>query len=222
MKIKAIAVNIAEPCNQNWDLMEHRDTERFCESCQKCVVDFSGYSNSEIIKELNSSKSDICGRLTNRQLAQLNYYLISVPTNKNWMKYLGVLAIGASMFIGEARAANLKEPVEIIHSPSKFTNTPKTASLKKIYGYVFDENKKPVSGIRVVILNTKLAAKTDDNGRYEITLDKNEISKNNLIKIESLKFEGSIKINFSVAKQADIHLQEVYMMMGKIAMTSKN
>lgn len=222
MKTKAIAINIAEPCSQNWDLMEKRKDERFCESCQKCVVDFSTYSNSEIVKILTSSKSNICGRLTNSQLAQLNHYLIAVPTNNNWLKYLGVLAIGASIFIGDASAQVLKKHVAISNSNVKSSDILKTVSPKKIYGYVFDENKKPVAGLRIVVVDTKLFAKTDNNGRYEITLGNNSISKTSVIKVESLKFEGSVKVDLSTSKQANINLQELDMIMGVIALTNKN
>ena len=222
MKTKAIAISITEPCSENWDLMEKRNEGHFCDSCQKCVVDFSTYSNSEIIKVLSSSKNDICGRLTNRQLAQLNYYLISVPTNNNWLKYLGVLAIGASVFAGEASAHVLKHSVAISNSSVKSADISKIVSPKKIYGYVFDENNKPIAGLRIVVVDTKLFAKTDNNGRYEITLGKNSIPRTSLIKVESLKFEGSVKVNLSASKQANINLQELYMIMGKIALTNKN
>lgn len=222
MKTKAIAINIAQPCKQNWDLMEKRNDGHFCESCQKCVIDFSTFSNSEIVKVLSSSKSDICGRMTNRQLAQLNHYLIAVPTNNNWLKYLGVLAIGASVFAGGASAHVLKKPVAISNSTFKPTNILKTVSPKKIYGYVFDDNNKPIAGLRIVVVDTKLFAKTDNNGRYEITLGKNSIPTTSLIKVESLKFEGSVKVNLSASKQANINLQELYMIMGKIALTNKN
>lgn len=222
MKTKAITINIAEPCSQNWDLMDKRNEGRFCESCQKCVVDFSTYSNSEIIKVLRSSKSDICGRISNRQLAQLNHYLIAVPTNTNWLKYLGVLAIGASVFAGGASAQVLKKPVAISNSNVKSSAILKTVSPKKIYGYVFDQNKKPIAGLQIVIVDTKLFAKTDNNGRYEIIIGENSIPKTSLIKVESLKFEGSVRVNLSTSKQANINLQELDMIMGLIALTNKN
>jgi hypothetical protein len=222
MKTKAIAINITNPCSENWDLMEKKNDGNFCESCQKCVVDFSTYSNAEIVKILSSSKSDICGRLTNRQLAQLNHYLIAVPTNHNWLKYLGVLAIGASVFAGDVKANVLKKPEAISSSSVKSADVSKIVSPKKIYGYVFDENNKPIAGLRIVVANTKLFAKTDNNGRYEIILGKNSIPKSSLIKVESLKFEGSVEVNLSASKQANINLQELYMIMGKIALTNKN
>ncbi|TCC92091.1 carboxypeptidase regulatory-like domain-containing protein [Pedobacter frigiditerrae] len=220
MRNKAIAIKIAEPCNQNWELMDSRNDGRFCESCNKCVVDFSNHTNSEIIKFLSSSKNDVCGRLTNTQLNQLNYYSLIKPSNKNWLKYLGVLAIGISMIVSEANAINLKKPIEFANSPLNRKIISKTNQIKMIYGYVYDENQKPISGARVVITNTKLFATTDNNGRYEILLTKNFDTKNNIIKINSLRFEGSLKANYAKEKQADLAVNCVYMIMGKIAMTT--
>jgi hypothetical protein len=220
MRTKAITINIAYPCIQNWDLMENINTERFCETCQKCVIDFSNYSNAEIVKIITSSKNDICGRLTNTQLAQLNHYHILVPAHNNWLKYLGVLAIGTSLLLTEAKATSFKEPIPITNL--KYKTNSKIDLPKKIYGYVFDEHKKPISGIRLVVPNTKFFAQTDKNGRYEIVLNDKFNAINDLIKVESLNFEGSTKINYSAARQADLHLKVVYMIMGKIEISRKN
>lgn len=138
------------------------------------------------------------------------------------MKYLGVLAIGASVFAGDASAQVLKKPVAISNSNVKSSAILKTVSPKKIYGYVFDQNKKPIAGLRIIVVDTKLFAKTDNNGRYEIIIGENSIPKTSLIKVESLKFEGSVRVNLSTSKQANINLQELDMIMGLIALTNKN
>ena len=57
--------------------------------------------------------------------------------------------------------------------------------------------------LRIVVVDTKLSAKTDSNGRYEIILGKNSVPKSSLIKVESLRFEGSVKVNLSSSKQAN-------------------
>ncbi|WP_113653884.1 carboxypeptidase-like regulatory domain-containing protein [Pedobacter namyangjuensis] len=221
MKTKAISVQIAEPCTQNWELMEDRSKGRFCEACQKCVVDFSNHSNAEIVKIIASSNESICGRLSVTQLNQLNYYFIAAPSNKNWLKYLSVLAIGASLFVNEAKAIGISEPIEIVSGSEKAPIDVKPNKLKKIYGYVFDENNKPLAGIRVVIANTKLFSKTDENGRYEIVFKNSLVNENSIIKVESIRFEGSTKLNYLKEKQVDLKLAEVYMIMGKIAMVNK-
>jgi len=222
MKTKAISIKIAEPCNQNWELMDGRNNGRFCESCSKCVIDFSNHTNAEIIKYLSSSKNDVCGRLTNTQLNQLNYYSLIIPSNKNWLKYLSVLAIGVSVLVNDASANSFKEPIEISNFSSSSNKEFKKNSIKVIYGYVYDENKNPISGATVTISNTKLFATTDSNGRYEISLTKNFDIKNNIIKVKSLRFGGELKANYTKEKQPDLTANCVYMIMGKIAMTSKN
>lgn len=88
--------------------MEKRDGLNFCQACNKCVIDFTGYSNAEIIKTLASASSEVCGRLTKNQLAQLNYHLAVVPAGRSWMKYLGVLAIGVSIFAQSPSATAAK------------------------------------------------------------------------------------------------------------------
>lgn len=222
MKTKTISIQIAEPCHQNWETMEDRDKERFCESCQKCVIDFSNHTNAEIVKAISEAKNEVCGRLSVEQLNQLNYYLIAVPSNKNWLKYLGVLAIGASLFVNEAKAIGVKSPVEVTVNKNKSIKDVKPVRLKKIYGYVVDEAGKPMAGMRIVITNTKLFAKTDKAGRYEIVYNTKLDPKNNMIKVESIRFEGATKFNQLKEKQEDLKVAEVYMIMGKIAMVSQH
>ncbi|WP_316765322.1 hypothetical protein [Pedobacter frigiditerrae] len=74
----------------------------------------------------------------------------------------------------------------------------------------------------VSIGNTKLFSTTDVNGRYEISLTKNFDTKNNVINVNSLRFEGSLKANYSIEKQADLTVSCVSMIMGKIAMTTSH
>ncbi|RZK64597.1 MAG: hypothetical protein EOO95_10650, partial [Pedobacter sp.] len=64
MKNSNALVTIAEPCTQNWEEMDQKDGFNFCQACNKCVVDFTGYSNADIIKTLANASTEVCGRLT--------------------------------------------------------------------------------------------------------------------------------------------------------------
>jgi len=193
MKIKAISITIPEPCTQNWDLMEERNGHKFCSSCQKTVTDFTGYSNAEIIKVLSASNSGICGRVTSVQLTQLDYYLIPIPQHSSWMKYLGVLAIGTVLFMESCSKNNVPKKPEIVN---------------KIYGYVIGADHKPIIDYNVKILNTNLYAKTDQNGRYEMLIDKKLDTTNNRLSTGGFDFEGSVTINYLKEKQDTLKLQE--------------
>jgi len=222
MKSIITQITIAEPCSQNWELMEKRDGHNFCTACSKCVIDFSGYSNSEIIKALSNSSSEVCGRLSQSQLNQLNYHLIVTPVNRNWMKYLGVLAIGASIFVQDANASITKPAIGIVNGIDKKANEKKSVKVKKIYGYVIGADKKPKAGIRLVITNTKLFALTDKNGRYEIEIGDSFDTKNNQLSVESIRFSAILNLDYSKEKQDNLVLNKAEpMIMGMIIMTNK-
>lgn len=223
MKTRINEVTIAEPCLQNWDEMDKGEGFNFCKACSKNVIDFSGYTNAEIISVLAGASSSVCGRLSQAQLNQLNHHLSVVPTtNRNWMKYLGVLAIGMSIFVMDVRAENLKAPIEITNSINNRTDDTKTLAPKKIYGYVIGADNKPAAGIRLAIVNTEFFALTDKNGRYEITLDdKFDVSKNKLV-VESLQYHAILTLDFSKVKQNSLKLQKAEsMIMGKIMIAPK-
>ncbi|MEE1944952.1 carboxypeptidase-like regulatory domain-containing protein [Pedobacter sp. KR3-3] len=222
MKAAVVKINIDEPCAQNWELMEKRDSERFCSSCQKCVVDFSAYSNAEIIQVLSNATQEVCGRLTRQQLDQLNYHLVLVPAQSNWMKYLGVLAIGASIFVQNASAAVAKTVPAIESHVKAKGGDPKPLQIKRIYGYVFDEDKKPLAGIKVAVIQTKYVAKTDKDGRYEIKFDHGFDVKNKRMLIGDDQIEiAQFNIDYSKEKQVEVIVTRPSFIMGKIAMPIK-
>lgn len=210
MKNTQAIVTIDKPCAQNWDEMEKKDGFNFCEACNKCVIDFTGYTNAEIIKTLANASSEVCGRLSENQLAQLNYHLAVVPPNRNWMKYLGVLAIGVSIF-GQnlnASAANFPAHTEISSELKGNPDELKPINIKKVSGRIIGADKKPLQGIKLIIPNTKYYALTDKDGRYEIKFAQGIDPKNNIIVVQSLRFAGEIPINFSMEKQRDLLAQE--------------
>jgi len=221
MKATIIEVKIAEPCSQSWAEMENKGENKFCLSCNKTVTDFTSYSNAEIIKILANSSSETCGRLTQTQLNQLNYYFLVAPTNRNWMKYLGVLAIGASVFIQDAKASAPKAPTEISSGINK-SNISEPVAAKKIYGYIFDANRKALAGIRVVLRDTKYFALTDKNGRYEMIFDQGVDIKKTTLVVESTRYAASKQINYTNEKQRDLVLNNMEpMIVGKIMVTRK-
>lgn len=69
MKKRALKLIISEPCHENWSAMSPNNQGRFCDSCAKSVVDFSGYSDSDILKFLVINKDQkTCGRFRASQL----------------------------------------------------------------------------------------------------------------------------------------------------------
>jgi hypothetical protein len=70
MKSKSYKISIPEPCHQNWSGMTPNEKGRFCQACAKTVVDFSTWSDEDILKYLQRSKGGTCGRMSTTQLSR--------------------------------------------------------------------------------------------------------------------------------------------------------
>ena len=60
---KSLSINIPDPCKQAWSDMAPVEDGRFCQHCQKKVVDFSAMTDQEIITVIHKSEGKLCGRL---------------------------------------------------------------------------------------------------------------------------------------------------------------
>lgn len=64
-------VQIPKPCHESWQAMHPQANGRFCDSCCKVVVDFTNFSNQEIVDYLQSKNNErVCGRFKKEQVKQ--------------------------------------------------------------------------------------------------------------------------------------------------------
>lgn len=103
-------INIPTPCSEKWDEMEAQEKGRFCNSCKKTVIDFSGLSDAEIyhlLKEKRQTK--ICGLFKSNQLNKPisinSEYVLKTPMPL-WKKFIAVLFICFSSFITGCQTNN--------------------------------------------------------------------------------------------------------------------
>jgi hypothetical protein len=69
--MKKNRISIENPCHEDWNRMTPETQGRFCNSCEKIVIDFSEMSDSEILQFFNKPKTEkICGRFKSEQLKQ--------------------------------------------------------------------------------------------------------------------------------------------------------
>ncbi|WP_268846181.1 hypothetical protein [Flavobacterium aestivum] len=63
-------ISIPKPCDKNWNSMAPNKDGRFCDSCNKTIIDFTKMNNPEIQKYFveNSSKERICGHFKFNQI----------------------------------------------------------------------------------------------------------------------------------------------------------
>lgn len=66
-------IHIPNPCSENWELMTSQEKGKFCDVCNKCVIDFTQKAPEEIQQIFKDKKEDhLCGRFYNHQLTNSN------------------------------------------------------------------------------------------------------------------------------------------------------
>jgi hypothetical protein len=72
-------LEIPKPCTQEWDEMIPDASGRFCNSCTKSVVDFTGMNSGEIKQYFsNNTGKKICGRFSSNQIDSV---IVRIPEN---------------------------------------------------------------------------------------------------------------------------------------------
>lgn len=88
---------ISNPCSEDWNSMSVDTTGRFCQSCQKSVIDFTSKTDEEIKNFLKGKQGErLCGRFYINQVERIhieidpNLLVSGIPF---WQKFLVVLLI---------------------------------------------------------------------------------------------------------------------------------
>lgn len=212
-------ISIPQPCTQTWVDMDIVDTGRFCQSCQKNVVDFTQLSNGEIIAILSASDK-VCGRFNPVQLNSLNAGINIARTPRfSWKR----LSLAAAAFIGflsfSKVEANAKPAVE--HHPVLFKEqvnsiTDTVKEFRVITGSVTDSLKLPLPGVRIAVKGTKLITTTDQSGRFSLKVPASPISTG------VIGYIGFITQEFKIDHQVNDYsfvLKEDNKMMGEVVIT---
>jgi hypothetical protein len=153
---KHIQLIIAEPCHEDWDKMTDTDKGKFCVSCKKQVVDFTGMTDSQLAvffkKPVGGST---CGRFFSDQLEKQ----IPIPRKRiPWLTYFFQFMLPLFLTSLKLNAQKRKVSVKIIQEdkPSQINNcnlimlgSYSSSEIlpdqkTKIKGKVFNEDGKPI------------------------------------------------------------------------------
>ena len=154
---------------------------RFCQNCQKQVLDLTNMSNEDIYQLFKNKEGKICGRisekqlLTNFQSAQPNYF-------QKWRKalYLLPLMIGVGKMAAQNQGDTLNKPFF-----EQRVNFQKNQGEKKdqkpeknrlianrsfIAGYIYDEQNQGILGVSVSVNGTDVSTLSNILGHYYLSL----------------------------------------------------
>lgn len=162
---------MTNPCSEQWDDMQQAGTGRYCDHCEKNILDLTTKSDAELIQFFKNKKDNVCGRLLS---SQLNRKLV-LPSSKVSWHWLMPLAMGA-IVVTPAQAQNLKpvmvhsDQTSALFSASVETAVKQPVLTDTISGRVLDDlTSKPLKGVRVRQKGFEnVLAITDSTGRFEL------------------------------------------------------
>jgi hypothetical protein len=99
-KQKSIKLSIPTPCSESWENMTPNEQGRHCDSCNKTVIDFSLFSDKQLIEFFSTLTGKICGRLNPMQVERELIYV----EQKNHFLYK--LLFGTALTFGFVGSAN--------------------------------------------------------------------------------------------------------------------
>jgi hypothetical protein len=100
------SIQIPSPCHEDWNQMLPAEQGRFCQACEKTVVDFSQMSDEQVLnyfKIKQQTSERVCGRFRAEQ--------VSKPVPFHWQKWplslqRFAMALVAVVLLGGASACN--------------------------------------------------------------------------------------------------------------------
>lgn len=174
---KKFQLQIPEPCHEDWNKMTPVDKGRFCDSCQKSVVDFTGMSDKQLVAFFKKpSTGSVCGRFHNDQLERD----IAFPKKRiPWFKYM--LQICLPVFIANTKAISQGKPQLKINELTITCPKPDSNKIEmvvgqmalppmksRLQGRVMDEDDNAIPFATVIIRGTKQGVNCDADGYFNL------------------------------------------------------
>lgn len=166
-----IQISIPTPCHEDWNKMTPAEQGRFCDSCQKCVIDFTQFTDRELHDFFSKHSGEkICGRYNIAQIDRAIY----APARKQPSFYKYVAGIGLSIILSQLpdQQAFAKAPYTYVSPEPQKDGNKTTYTLK---GIVRDSGNKLVADAAVTAWQDNEAIATtftDSKGNYVLELPK--------------------------------------------------
>lgn len=175
--MKKLQLILTNPCSENWDEMQPSKAGRFCDKCEKHIVDLTSKSDAELIDFFKKKPKNVCGKLLP---TQLDRDIAIHPQKTNWNWLLLPIAVGASVITPVKAFSPITTTVQNDKQFSLTTEDQPSFSetdvVDTIKGKVTNqETGKPLEGVKVKMKGfANVVALTDHNGNFSLTTKRTE------------------------------------------------
>jgi hypothetical protein len=154
-------ISLPEPCNEDWNKMTPAAQGKFCGSCEKIVVDFSTYSDQELINFFVHRNQKACGRFNgtqlNRAISEAN-----IPEKRPLLSaaFAGLLALFSAQVSAQTTKGEVYLTEQVVLG--------KSAGYKLSYSGIIISNGVPLSEVIIEIEGSDASTKSDAKGYFEL------------------------------------------------------
>src|SRR5581483_12169283 len=153
MRKQSINLAVPTPCHENWDHMTSNEQGRHCASCNKTVIDFSLYTDKELVEFFKKTEGNVCGRLSTYQIS--NPIIVTEQSNNSFFHklFLGS-ALASWLGFGTNAHAQQADNGMTIKQTSTAQHThalkrPRADTSCRVSGKVVDGNQNPIQDATV-------------------------------------------------------------------------
>lgn len=175
--MKKIQLSIPTPCHENWENMTLVEKGKFCNSCQKKVIDFSLMTDREIAQFFKRpSIGTVCGRFMDDQLNRD----IEIPRKRiPWVKYFFQFTLPAFMISMKTSGQKVKPlmgKVAPVCVSSLIGDTIVQIKRKDVTGGLVikgrttDSSGNPIPYSSISIKGTNIAAQSNAEGKFVLNV----------------------------------------------------
>jgi hypothetical protein len=212
-------LKISTPCQENWDVMMPDTQGRFCNSCSKQVVDFTGMSDPEIMNLISRTKGSLCGRLMKSQMDRELVHQSGKSQHtpfKHVITGLFFLSLAEQASAGQHMAPwnvspklnsqqSSLHPINLIQNPVISSDT----AIRIIKGQLIDSiSRQPLEGAIVRFKGKRIGVSTNDKGFFILNVPDSLVANTIFLNISSIGYQtATFVINSDNASSHQFFLQ---------------
>lgn len=152
------------PCNEDWNGMEPTEQGRFCNSCQKPVIDFTHFTDQQLQEYFLQHPFPVCGRVLHTQ--RNRQYAPSTPKSNWHLSPVAATLLTLASITTEAAYSEV-DPVKQIQVEPAYKQTPRVLSDSVIIsGTVKDPDGNPLENAEIIFNEYKTLS--DRNGNFQL------------------------------------------------------
>lgn len=175
-------LSIPNPCSESWDKMEQSEQNKYCSKCQKCIIDFTNYSDEALVHFFDNTKEQICGRFSPKQLDRVLIY----KNLNNQKKIIGISSLLLLSTFTAGKPLNDLPNIALTMAQYSAKKRLMTHDNQQLKGRVTHyKTQKPIQNAEVSVEQEgiKIATITDENGEFTFILNEKHKEKKLYIRV---------------------------------------